>query len=266
MAFIRETNQSRRIRDGEQQQREFSYIVYDVGNSEDVALAIVQASTPPELGELDQREIALEQLAFDVWQASVRYSKADDQQQQDPDIAIVSFDTGGRTEHVMEALETERYDIPGAGAAPDYGNRIEVHNGEVRGLDIVAPALRIEYTFTKHVSAVTTAYVKRLAEYTGSINSQPFKQFEAEELLFLGASGRRRDAQTFEITVSFEARATQNNLNIAGVSVDKRGHDYVWVSYVTATDSNSQLQVEKPQGVYRQRIYPKKDFANLEIP
>lgn len=269
MPVVRETNRSRRLRAAHENDRyEFELHVTQTGNSEAVALLAVQSYMPPEMGELDNREIELEQLHADIWLAHVTYTrKRDDSNERPPaDIPLVSFDTGGHVEHVTQAIATQKYDVPNAGTAPDYGDAIHVVNGQVQGVDIPAPALRVQYRFSAPASRITTSYVQKLAELTGSINDAPFKEWKAQELLFLAAHGDRRDSHWYDLTFHFEARKSQTNLQIAGVNINKKGHDYVWVAYETKVDPGSNLEVESPVGVYVQQIYPAKDFSELNIP
>ena len=78
--------------------------------------------------------------------------------------------------------------------------------GNVNGIDITMPVMNFSETHYFRASKVTTAYKKRLAELTGTVNNGKFKGYAPGEVLFLGASGSRRGKHSdddWEITFRF---------------------------------------------------------------
>jgi len=249
-------------------------------------------------GAGDQRlqadSYTLEYLGGDAWHLTVDYVKeggADDDTQTDPLRRSRSFDTSGGTQHITQGLpvgsgETldfeRRYPAAGPDGAPNQSGAIGVDGNTVQGVDIVVPALQWTETYDVPSVYVSTAYIKKLAKVTGTVNSAPFRGFPADEVLFVGASGAQdwdseRGDGPWRLSFKFvqSPNAGPNNsgqnpadtlppITIGSISgITKKGHEYLWVRYEDAVSSNA--LIKNPRAVYVNPVYRRESFAQLGI-
>ncbi|MBL8747065.1 MAG: hypothetical protein JNK58_12015, partial [Phycisphaerae bacterium] len=104
---------------------------------------------------------------------------------------------------------------------------------------------------------------------TGKVNSDPFREFQAGEVLFLGASGSKREAsggEDWEITFRFAASPNRTGIVVGPITgISKKGWEYLWVRYEDAEDAAAQAIVKRPVGAYVERVYSEGAFSGLEI-
>jgi hypothetical protein len=230
---------------------------------------------------LQAESYSLEYLGGDAWHVTVDYVKeggADDDNQTNPLRRSRSFDTGGGTQHITQAIgtpEERRFPDTGNDAAPDQSGAIGVDGNSVQGVDIVVRALQWTETYDVPSVYVTTNYIKSLAELTGTVNNAAFRGFPADEVLFVGASGaqdwdeEKGDGPwnlSFKFVQSPNAGAgsTLPALTIGSISgIVKKGHEYLWVRYEDAVSSNA--LIKRPRAVYVNPVYRRKDFRGLGI-
>jgi hypothetical protein len=240
---------------------------------------------------LQAESYSLEYLGGDAWHVTVDYVKeggADDDNQANPLRRSRSFDTGGGTQHITQAIGTpqeRRYPATGTNAAPNQSGAIGVDGNSVQGVDIVVPALQWTETYDVPSVYVNTAYIKSLAKITGSVNDAPFRGFPADEVLFVGASGSQDwDAEkgdgpwnlSFKFVQSPNAGPnttaqsptgpadTLPPLTIGSITdIAKKGHEYLWVRYEDAVSSNA--LIKNPRAVYVNPVYRREDFSGLGI-
>jgi hypothetical protein len=210
---------------------------------------------------------SVEYLGDDAWQVTVNYVKegADDPSQQNPLKRARSFDTGGGTTHITQALSESRY---GTGA-PDMQGAIGVDDNSVAGVDVVIPALQWTETYDVPSQYVTQGYINTLANLTGTVNQGGFRGFAAGEVLFVGCSGSQewdseRGDGPWSLSYKFTASPNASNLAVGSITVTtKKGHEYLWVRYEDAVESNT--LIKRPKHVYVNRVYRETSFASLGI-
>jgi hypothetical protein len=224
-------------------------------------------------------------LGDQAWEVTVTYTKtgADDD---NPMRRTRSFDTGGGTAHITQAVEVDptiapfgelRFPAQGAiGSVPpsQYG-AIAVDGETVHGVDIVIPALQWTETYDVPSAYVTATYVKRVAQLTGTVNNAAFRTFAAGEVLFVGATGSQEwDSEKgdgpWQLSYKFAASPNAGDnqtlpaLTIGDITgIEKKGHDYLWVRY--ADDVSSSSKIKKPKFVYVDSVYRRSNFALLGI-
>lgn len=136
-------------------------------------------------------------------------------------------------------------------------------------VNVTMPVFNFEETHTLSGTVVTDGWKKKVASITGTVNSGAFRGFEAGEVLFLGASGSKRSKKksaNWEITFRFAVSANVKSLKVGDLTVEnKRGWDYLWVSYKTAVAANGRSLVKKPSAAYVEKVYPDGDFGTLGI-
>lgn len=183
-----------------------------------------------------------------------------------------SWDISGQTEHITRSLKTvESKGVQPNGDAetPRNFNRAIGYvekTGEVQGCDIISP--KCEFSVTKLWPFISINYLKTVASLIGSVNLLPFYNFEAGEVLFLGQSGQPRDnSGKVAITYKFGVSLNRTNVEISQhiTLANKRGWEYVWVSFGEKEDAVTKKRIAYPKAVYVEEVYPKKDFALLGI-
>lgn len=235
------------------------------------------------LNQLQADHYTLDYLGDDAWQLKVTYVKdgAEDDEQTDPLRRTRSFDTSGGTSHVTQGIVDaeftqgeQRYWASGT-AAPNMNGAIGVDGDSVAGVDIVVPSLQWTENYDVPASYVTAAYIKSLGTMTGTVNNAAFRTFRSGEVLFLGASGSQEwDEQkgdgpwtlTYKFAYSPNAGSgeTLPAIKVGSITnITKKGHEYLWVRYESAVDSND--LVKRPKYVYVNRVYRQSDFASLGI-
>ena len=250
------------------------YLVFNAAD-EDAALsaARTQAKARTVAGmALDSVEVE-ERINQSTWRVKAEYAPTesssgdDDDGGGDEDSYSTSFDTGGGTMHMNQSLETTERT---PNDAPDFGGAIGVDaEGNVAGVDVTMPVFNFEETHTLAGSVVNDSWKKKVASLTGTVNRSAFRGFAAGEVLFLGASGSKRSKKAsanWEITFRFAVSANRTGLRVGDLTIqNKRGWDYLWVSYKTAVAGNGRSIVKKPAAAYVEKVYQDGDFGTLGI-
>jgi len=204
-------------------------------------------------------------LGDNAWQVTINYSKDGAEDGAAPLKRARSFDTTGGTQHITQAYSETRFGTN----APDQKKAIGVDSNGVNGVDIVVPQLQWQETYDVPNTYVTSAWIRGVSGVTGTTNNAPFRGFEAGEVLFLGCSGSQEwddEKGRGPWSLSFRFVASKNVTgetvgDIAGVA--KKGHEYLWVRYEDAVDSN--VLLKKPKAVYVNKVYRESNFSTLGI-
>ncbi|MCE9532476.1 MAG: hypothetical protein K8T89_15350, partial [Planctomycetes bacterium] len=134
----------------------------------------------------------------------------------------------------------------------------------VEGVDITVPVFRFSETYSIPAALITHAYKLTLFNLTGRTNNAPFKGFATGEVLFLGASGSRRNLEKWEIAYQFAASKNAVGLKVGDlIGIAKKGWEYLWVRYADVVDQK--VLVKQPESVYIERVYESGNFAQLGI-
>lgn len=188
-----------------------------------------------------------------------------------PAVALIrwSFDTSGGTIKLTTSKNTTKY-APSGRTAPDFQSAIGVKNtgkdAEPEGVDVVIPGLKLTGNYKWAAGSLDIAYVKTIAAMTGSTNNAIFYGFAIGELLFLGMTGELTPVGTTEVQYNFLASANATGLTIGAISsIAKKGHEYLWVAFEAADDATAKKLVQRPLGIYVERVYDPADFSVLGI-
>jgi hypothetical protein len=90
--------------------------------------------------------------------------------------------------------------------------------------------------------------------------------FDANELLFLGATGSQGSDTETDIAYSFAASENISGLTIGAIaSIAKKGHDYLDVKWMDTVETEGayELDAKKAKHVYTHRVYDEVAFADL---
>jgi hypothetical protein len=204
-------------------------------------------------------------LGDDAWQVTIQYEKNGADDGNDPLKRSRSFDTSGGTQHITQAYGENRFGTD----APNQRMAIGVDSNAVNGVDIVVPALQWQETYDVPNQYITSAWIRGVAGVTGTTNLSSFRGFQAGEVLFVGCSGSQewdddRGRGPWSLAFRFVASQNVTGQTIGDISgVSKKGHEYLWVRYEEAVESNTLLK--KPKHVYVNKVYRESEFSALGI-
>lgn len=207
---------------------------------------------------------SVEFLGDNAWQVTINYEKKGVESQDNTPLKRArSFDTTGGTQHITQGESETIF-----GGGPSFQKAINVDENGVNGVDIVVPQLQWTETYDVPNAYVTDAYIKGVATQTGRVNASAFRGFEAGEVLFMGCSGSQEwDDQKgrgpWSLSFKFVASPNVTGQAVGSMSVNKKGHEYLWVRYETAEES-SQL-TKKPKYAYVNKVYKDGNFSALGI-
>ena len=215
--------------------------------------------------QLRAESYSVSYLGDDAWQVVIDYVKDGAEDGTESVKRARSFDTSGGTQHLTQAFAERKY---GSGA-PDQQSAIGVDENGVNGVDVVVPQLQWQETYDVPNIYVTDAYIKNVASVTGSVNIASFRGFAAGEVLFVGCTGSQEwDDQKgkgpWSLAFRFVGSPNVTNQTIGSVTgVEKKGHEYLWVRYESASESST--LIKKPKHVYVNKVYRDGDFSLLGI-
>lgn len=236
-------------------------LIYDVTNTEDeTEVYTLLASTAPGayLG-LSLESLEAQPSGGGIWKASAKYVRAEDENE-------YTFDTGGGSKHITQALDTiNAYGVGGA-TPPDFQGAIGVTDDRVEGVDVPDPKFEFSETHLFVPTFVDAGYKRILFGLTGHMNDASFKGLNAGECLFLGASGTKKGTSKWAITFRFSGSPNVTGITIGAITgVDKLGHDYAWIRYGSFVDTAAGAIVSRPVFVIVNRVLPVGDFSTLAI-
>jgi len=204
-------------------------------------------------------------LGDNAWQLTINYTKDGAEEGTEPLKRARSFDTTGGTQHMTQAYAETKFGTN----APDQRKAIGVDSNGVNGVDVVVPQLQWQESYDVPNTYVTDAYIRGVSGVTGTTNNASFRGFEAGEVLFVGCSGSQEwDDQKgrgpWSLSFRFVASKNVTGETIGDISgVSKKGHEYLWVRYEDAVDSN--VLLKKPKAVYVNKVYRESAFSALGI-
>ena len=238
-------------------------------NSPDTVRDALVGVVPMVYDGLIYQSLNFEHLGNRIWEFRAKYVHPDRSDRDDTlDIGeyVFSFDTsGGTTTRFVSISTLGKYAKTGE-TAPDYKNSINVTRDGVEGVEIGIPALKL--TIRKRVprADITIDYVKLLTDMTYTVNNAPYLGFSAGELLFIGASGSQGTHSDPEVTWNFVASANVEGMTVGDItSVDKKGHEYLWVDFEDIEDATANFTVKQPRSCYVEQVYYSSNFNLLGI-
>lgn len=238
--------------------------------------------------QLRAEQYSVSFLGDNAWQVTISYSKEGAEDGTEPLKRGRSFDTTGGQSHITQAsggkvtvfrggpggasstvvtASSERK-YPPSSAPSQYG-AIGVDSNGVNGVDIVVPSLQWQENYDVPNAYVTSNYIRGTAALTGTTNNAAFRGFAAGEVLFIGCSGShewddQKGIGPWSLTYRFIASPNVTDQTIGSISgIEKKGHEYLWVRYEDAVESNTLLK--KPKHVYVDKVYRDGDFSALGI-
>ena len=230
------------------------------GTNDDVeAHDAMLAFAPLTYLELPRQNSELDEVAEDYYEGAVIYGP---NEPREVGSSQFQFDTGGGTQRITQSLGTRRYGTN----TPDFKGAIGVTKDSVQGVDITVPVYNFAETHILSADIVTESYKLTLYNLTGKVNTDSFRGKAPGEVLFLGASGSTRDAQSWEVTFRFAGSPNKTGLTVGDITdIEKKGWEYLWVLYEDQEDDTANRLVKRPIAVYVEQVFYTDSFAGLGI-
>lgn len=263
---VSEKQESRVTRTGPNASLDLVYLAFG-SDDQDEVVAAVEAVAPAAYNDLVLLDVSLEPNGHERWEATAHYGYPQIPPFPATGESSYTFETGGGTEKRTHSIATIASYAPPGQIAPDYKGAIGVTENGVEGVDVVVPVFHFTEVHYIDDSVMTGAYQAAIFAATGKVNDAPFKGFAAGEVLFLGASGAKRGAAgDWEITFKFSALPNRTGITIGDITgIDKKGWEYLWVSFESTEDSMSSTLVKRPRSAHVEQVYGTRDFATLGI-
>lgn len=235
--------------------------------SETIVEAYAYSGTPTTVtvagGTLYRKSVSVDPDGWAQYIVTVTYGKLDSSS-----VAVgsstFSFDTSGATINIKAAkAHVQSYDSLGTVSTGHHKGAINVKpDGDVEGVEIIIPALKLTYTFNHPSGVVTESFARLIASVTGMTNNATFRGFAAGELLFAGASGSDGSEAEASVSYSFVASSNVTGLSIGAITgIAKAGHDYAWVEFEDDVDTGEAIR--PPKRVHVERVYDSFAFASV---
>jgi hypothetical protein len=225
-------------------------------DDKNTAMAYAHGATPAfvinPFGLLYKQDLQLTRTAYNHWTVRIPYAPAKNATGE----WTWDFDTTGGTVHLTQAkAEVSRYPVA---TAPNQQGAIGVDGNEVKGVEIVIPAMKINVQYKHPIGVLTLAQAKYLSNITGTVNSDPFLSFAPGEVLFLGARGSDGTEAEVSVSYSFAMAANATDLTIGSIAgVAKAGWNVAWIRYqdTIVSQDGKDNPCRVPKYVYVDRVY-----------
>jgi len=248
---------------GENNSVERRYIVRGTESDVDATLAL-QSEAPLTYNGMQRGQIDIEPVGEDLWFGVVRYQLK--LNNPPAGTTVLSFETGGGTQHVTQSRKTIARHAPPGKIAPDFKGAIAVVDGRPEGVDAHMPIFNLRVEGILPAATVSAAYIRTLFELTATTNDAQFYGYQPGELLLLGVSGSRRSDEDWRLQFAFAGSPNAQNLAVGDIQgIAKKGWEYLWAYYEQSEDAAAKVIVTKPLAAYVEQLYLEKDFTRLGI-
>ena len=193
-----------------------------------------------------------------------------------PGVDPESFSSVGGTSRVTQAFAETVYGTN----APAMNGGIGWNGDRFEGVDIVSPTFEFSKSHKYPYDDITTTVRNGWLSLVGCVNADAFAGFAAGAVLYCGFSGStvtEYDGSTvvingvtyqaaqnyYNITHQFKCSPNVTGMNIAGLSVNKLGWEYLWVLREKYDDSTTGKTFELPVGVYVDQVYRYANFYGV---
>lgn len=171
----------------------------------------------------------------------------------------LSFEVFADSQHIQQSLETIETQSTGAGGYPfDGAINVDPSTCTIHGTDILTPRLQFREAHTFPLAMITPAWIRMISGVVGKVNLGTFRTFETGEIMLVGLQGAPNYVKkTLKVNYVFDASPNRTNIVIGGVPAisQKRGHDYLWATYVVSDDFLPQAVQANVERVYHYTNY-----------
>ncbi len=228
------------------------------------AYQLVNAVSPVSFSGLVKQDIDVEEIGTGYYECAALYGIAE--MGQPGQAPTWSFEIGTENFKLTQSRGTRNYptgtDCDHKGA---IGVRKDGHGSTIEGADIFIPVFTWEETHCYPAATVASYAFLQLAEgLVAHTNVNPFRIWQACELILLGISGASRGEEAVPVTFKFASSRTRLAFSIHDITgIDKKGWEYLWVEYWPK--ENSTALTSRPKAVHVEQIYEEADFTALGL-
>lgn len=196
------------------------------------------------------------------WKFSITYNwsrSASSSDGIDTDKETISYSFGSQTVTAKRCVEI----MHTYGNCPNYGNLVDVQDGEAQGVEIYSPAasMKIQKYFRKTQFNATIR--DKIIFRRCRVNDATFKGFLTGTVLFLGADIEEvpENDKYFSITFNFLLNENLENGSEGSITgINRKGHEQVWFHIRKENKSTRTID-----GVYVGKFYHLADFTEMGL-
>lgn len=237
-------------------------------NSEATARFLAAGYSAAMYATLYRTNIALKETGPLMWDVAVSYGPKQKKEPEAGDFSW-SFDTGGGTKHVTQALEHIGDYVPDGDTAADHKGAIGVNeNGDVEGVDVIDQTFKWKENHKLLLADNGWEYSEMLDELTGTVNDAKFRGKAIGTVRLDGTSGGQsaKDPLILDVTFSFTYSRSVTGLTVGDITgIAKKGWEYLWVEYETTDGGAAKRPAKKARQVNVDRVLEEGDFSLLGI-
>lgn len=269
--FVRAGAPSRGV-DGDSDSRKIPWLAFGTDDDNEV-LSHAEANTPTTYDLMDRGKIDVHELATDIWEVMVNYSREkNDPKRETPPGGTVeeSFSIATTDEPVQHALTT----IGTYPTAIDVAQAVKFNaiSKQIDGLSAPRPQSAFSISFTTPNGYISASYRNAIEGLAGKVNDATFRGRDAGEVLFRGVEGQQNSTGESRLTFHFEVKKNRtvsvgNPLTIAGITVPNgtliEGWEVIYPIYEHDEDATAKRIVPKAVALVHQRLIERADFTVL---
>jgi hypothetical protein len=251
---------------GDLHQREIGFLV--TGATDDItALDYLLGQVAPTYDNMPLEDLKLTEIKWpDTFAITAVYSRRS-HTPADTGAVEYSFDFALQTQRVYQAKDSTPMPLdqglaPGFTAEDFEGAIAPDVDGNPQGIDVRTPQSSFSYSYYPANAVVTTVYQRAIQRMVGKVNSTAFHGYDPGEVMFVGASGRARNNDDWQIDFRFEQASNETGVVVGNCTpVDVDGWDVLSISYAEIKGTDNYIQV--PRQVDVLRVYDRADFATV---
>ena len=220
------------------------------------------------IGSLVLKSVDMQEMEGKIgcWEATATWGPAKKRDKPAVNTEEISFDITPQTVKITQnpngSSATTGYIKAGMSEEPnDYGGGIGYNGKTFDGCDYVVPSL--SFTITQYIpmTTMTNSFVKGIADTVGTVNDASFRGHAAREVLFMGASGSKRNDDEYQISFKFAAQKNASGVTLGSIGgISKTGWDHLWVYYLELEDANQKYMTKAPLMAYVEQLYVSRSF------
>lgn len=251
-------------------------LFYLVTNTEDelTAYALVQTVLQPSYFGFYLTRFTLSHAGAGTWDVVVTYAGT---VPQTDGTTTYELDFTGGTEKRRQSLGTQSFSGGDPTMIPNFMGAINVHDGQVEGVEVIVPKLMVTVTKYYSVQTLLAQQMQAIKNLEGHLNQRTFTlllnngqtlQAAPGEALFHGAPVKQKGSESWAFSWKFSMGATETvSITFVGNPVaqtfQKLPFSYLWVVYQPAVSNG--LLVRQPLYAYLEKVYPDGDFSTLGV-
>ena len=260
---------------------EIEYFVKSPGTKQAAILAVLNAC-PAEYGGLPFKEVRFDGYEGNSGDVNITAVYAEEDSgsgggsgSETDETPTMNFDCSAGTMHRVQAIsqkcvyagdgETQESDSEAA-AVPIGWNGKTGSESEASGVDVPIGVLRETYTKWMKISAMDSAWKRKVGRLVGKVNTSSFHGWDPGECMFLGCSftAPTRGKTKVQVSFHFGIQLGESNAKVAGVSVgNKKGYEHIWAISRDVVEGGR--NVRKVKKIYNAVVCHDDGFGSLGV-